>query len=78
MKPVTKHRTDVFSLVAGVLFLLAVLWWLFGSRFTVPLPGLGWLVALALIAFGVLGLRGALRGDRGRRRSRTDDDDLLD
>jgi hypothetical protein len=76
MKPVTKHRTDPLSLIAGTIFLLAVLWWLFGNAFTVPLPGLGWLVALALIAFGVLGLLGALRGDRSRRRS--PDDDLLD
>jgi hypothetical protein len=76
MKPVTRHRTDPLSLIAGTIFLLAVLWWLVGSAITVPLPGLGWLVALALIAFGVLGLLGALRGDRGRRRS--PDDDLLD
>jgi hypothetical protein len=66
MKPVTKHRTDVLSLIVGALFLLAVAWWLFGSAFSLALPGLGWLLALALIAFGVLGLLSALRGDRKR------------
>jgi hypothetical protein len=74
MKPFTKHRLDTVSLVFGVLFLVVVGWWLFGNAVTVPLPGLGWLVAAALILFGVLGLLGALRGDRRNRSG--DDDDL--
>jgi hypothetical protein len=73
MKPVTRHGTDVVSLVFGLLFLVTAVLWLFGAAVTVPLPGLGWLVALALIVFGVLGLLGALRGDRARR---SPDDDL--
>ena len=74
MKPVTKHRTDVLSLVFGLLFLVAFIFWLFGNALTVPLSGLGWLVALALIAFGVLGLVGALRGDRSRRQPEDEPD----
>jgi hypothetical protein len=72
MKQIHKHPTDALSLVAGVVFLAAVAWWLFGSAVSVPLPGLGWMVAAALIVFGILGLLGALRGDR---RNRESDDD---
>jgi TRAP-type C4-dicarboxylate transport system permease small subunit len=75
MKPVTKHRLDGVSLGFGLVFLIAVLTWVFGSNViipAIPLPGLGWLLALALILFGVLGLLRALRG--GRRRQRPEDE----
>ncbi|MGC9666690.1 hypothetical protein ACNTMW_09055 [Planosporangium sp. 12N6] len=66
------HRTDGLSLTFGLVFLAAVGWWFFGRTVDLALPQLGWLVAAALIVFGVLGLVGALRSDPGRR-SRTDD-----
>ena len=68
MKPVTKHRLDGVSLGFGLVFLFAVVWWMFGTSFAMPLPGAGWLLAAALILFGLLGLLGALRGGRDRRR----------
>jgi hypothetical protein len=67
MRPVTKHRLDGLSLVFGTIFLLTALWWLVGGSFSVPLPGLGWVVAAGLILFGALGLASALRS--GRRKS---------
>jgi hypothetical protein len=75
MKP---HRTDGLSLAFGLVFLLAVGWWLFGRAVDIPLPQLGWFVAGALIVFGVLGLLGALRSDRGRDRDKipADEEDL--
>ena len=64
MKP---HRTDAVSLAFGAVFLLIAGWWLIGQRIDLGLPQLGWLFAFGLIALGVLGLFGALRG--GRRES---------
>lgn len=73
MKP---HRTDVFSLLFGLLFLAVVTWWGTGRVLPLALPGLGWFLAGALIVFGVAGLLGALRPD-GRRRDRDADGDPL-
>ena len=67
MKQLNKHHTDGLSLVFGVVFLVAVGWWLVGGEVSVRGTGLGWIVAAVLIVFGVLGLLGALRGDRSRR-----------
>jgi hypothetical protein len=61
MKP---HRTDGVSLSFGVLFLLVALWWAVSRVADVHLPATGWLVAGALILFGVLGLLGAIRSGR--------------
>jgi Na+-transporting methylmalonyl-CoA/oxaloacetate decarboxylase gamma subunit len=61
MKP---HRTDGVSLSFGLLFLLIVLWWAVSQVATVRLPAVGWLVAGALILFGVIGLMGAIRSGR--------------
>jgi thiol:disulfide interchange protein len=66
MKPIKTHRTDRVSLAFGLVFLATVAWWLVGRNFSIDLPAAGWLVAAALIVFGVLGLVGALRSDRGR------------
>ena len=75
MKP---HRTDGLSLAFGLVFLIAVGWWLFGRAVHLALPELGWFAAGALIIFGMLGLFGALRGDGGRsRKNSADDDDLM-
>ena len=74
MKP---HRTDGLSLAFGLVFLVAVGWWLFGRAIHLALPELGWFAAGALIIFGILGLFGALRGDGRRSRRNAEDDDLL-
>lgn len=58
------HRTDKLSLVFGVLFLVFVLCWLFGSQFSIDAPTAGWFIAGGLILFGVLGLVGSLRPRR--------------
>lgn len=58
------HRTDVVSLVFGLIFLAIVGWWLLSRTVTVGLPALGWIAAAALIFLGVVGLLGALRGNR--------------
>jgi hypothetical protein len=71
------HRTDGLSLVFGLIFLVAVGWWLFGKAVDVALPEVGWFAAGALIVFGVIGLLGALRGDGRRSRRNSDDDDLM-
>lgn len=61
------HRTDVLSLVFGLIFLSAVGWWFFGRTVDLALPRLGWFLAAALIVFGALGLLSALRADPGRK-----------
>jgi hypothetical protein len=61
MKP---HRTDGVSLSFGLIFLLIALWWAVSRVVTLHLPALGWLVAGALILFGVVGLLGAIRSGR--------------
>jgi hypothetical protein len=61
MKP---HRTDGVSLSFGVLFVLVAIWWAVSRMVDVRLPAAGWLVAGALILFGVLGLLGAIRSGR--------------
>ncbi len=58
------HRTDGVSLSFGLLFLLVALWWAVSQVVTLHLPAVGWLVAGGLIAFGVIGLLGALRSSR--------------
>jgi hypothetical protein len=58
------HRTDGVSLSFGLLFLLIVAWWAVSRVMTVHLPAAGWLVAGALILFGVIGLLGAIRSGR--------------
>lgn len=61
MKP---HRTDGVSLSFGVLFVLVAIWWAVSRVADVHLPAAGWLVAGALILFGVLGLMGAILSGR--------------
>jgi len=61
MKP---HRTDGISLSFGLIFLLVALWWAVSRVVHVHLPAVGWLVAGALIVFGVIGLLGAIRSGR--------------
>ena len=61
MKP---HRTDGVSLSFGVFFLLVAFWWAVSRVVDVHLPAVGWLIAGALILFGVIGLLGAIRSGR--------------
>jgi len=61
MKP---HRTDGISLSFGLIFLLVALWWAVSRVVDIHLPAVGWLVAGALIVFGVIGLLGAIRSGR--------------
>ncbi|GIE96022.1 phage holin family protein [Paractinoplanes rishiriensis] len=61
MKP---HRTDGVSLSFGLIFLLIALWWALSRVVTLHLPAVGWVVAGGLIAFGVIGLLGAIRSGR--------------
>jgi hypothetical protein len=58
MKP---HRTDGVSLSFGLIFLLVALWWAVSRVVDIHLPAVGWLIAGALILFGVIGLLGAIR-----------------
>jgi hypothetical protein len=60
------HHTDGVSLTFGLIFLAILAAWLFGSVAHVSLPNPGWFLAGALIIFGLLGLIGMLRSDRGR------------
>jgi hypothetical protein len=65
-----RHRTDGVSLVFGVVFLLVAAWRLLGQTVHIGLGTLAWVVALALILIGGVGLLGALRGrdEAGRER----------
>ena len=58
------HRTDGVSLSFGVIFLMIAFWWAVAQVVHLRLPALGWLVAGALILFGVIGLLGAIRSGR--------------
>jgi len=55
------HRMDGVSLSFGLIFLAVVGWWAISQVPTVRLPNAGWLIAGALILFGVAGLLGAIR-----------------
>lgn len=65
------HRTDGVSLTFALIFLAVLAWWLFAQFNRLTLPAVGWLLASALIAIGVLGLVGALRANRSGRRQAT-------
>lgn len=58
------HRTDGVSLSFGVIFLMVALWWAVAQMVDLDLPALGWLIAGALIVFGVVGLLGAISSGR--------------
>ena len=63
MKP---HRMDGVSLSFGLIFVAIAAWWGIARVISVHLPNPGWLIAAALILFGVVGLLGALRSNRDR------------
>jgi hypothetical protein len=70
----SRRRPDMAAFAFGLVFLTAALWWVLNNRFVLDLPSVGWIVALVLIAVGVLGIVSVLRGDRGRDRHRDDSD----
>jgi hypothetical protein len=57
-----RHRTDVLSLLFGLIFMLVAVWWGFGSSLNIGLGTLAWTIAVALILLGGVGLLGVLRG----------------
>jgi len=61
MKP---HRMDGVSLSFGLIFVFVAAWWAVSQVVDLRLPNPGWLVAGALILFGVFGLLGAIRSGR--------------
>ena len=61
MKP---HRMDGVSLSFGLIFVFVAAWWAVSQVVDLRLPNPGWLVAGALILFGVVGLLGAIRSGR--------------
>ncbi len=67
----TRHDTDVVSLVAALLFLGIVGSWALDRSALLP-GSKGWLLPLVLVAAGVVGLLGA------RPRRRNADADALD
>jgi hypothetical protein len=70
----SRHRPDMAALAFGLVFVAAALWWLLNNSFVLDLPSVGWIVALVLIAVGVLGIVSVVRGDRGRGRDQRHDD----
>src|SRR5687767_3209553 len=69
---VNRHATDMVSLVFGLAFVMISAWWLVAQAFDLDLNlprGGGWLVAAALIIFGLLGVTASLRGGRQARRN---------
>lgn len=54
------HRTDSLSLFFGVVFLVVASGYLAGSYLEIGLPDMGWIIAAALIFFGLVGVIGAL------------------
>ncbi|MEV1288492.1 hypothetical protein [Micromonospora sp. NPDC049679] len=63
------HRTDGVSLTFSVIFLGIAAWWLAAQVIHLELPAVGWIVASALILFGMFGLLGALRSGRSAART---------
>lgn len=62
------HRTDLVSLLFGLIFVGLSLWWLLAQILGLALPPVGWFLAGALLLIGLLGLIGALRSGRHDRR----------
>lgn len=65
-----RRRPDIAAFVFGAFFVAAALWWVLNHRFVFDLPSVGWIVALVLIAVGVVGIVSVLRGERRRDRER--------
>ena len=70
----SRRRPDVAALAFGLVFLAAAVWWVLNHSFALDLANVGWILALVLIAVGVLGILSVVRGDRGRDRDRRAED----
>ena len=64
------HRTDGVSLIFAILFFGVVVAWLTTDVAELNLPTAGWIVAVGLIFFGILGLFGTRRNGRTPEDSR--------
>jgi hypothetical protein len=62
----TRRRVDVPALIFGLIFMAIAGFWFLDMNIGFGLPATGWLIALALIALGVLGILGALRSNSNR------------
>lgn len=60
------HRTDMVSLTFALVFFGVVAVWFATTIADVQLPRAGWIVAVALIFFGIVGLVGTWRVSRTR------------
>lgn len=63
-----RHRTDVVSLIFGLLFVALASWWAtsyyLNWTLTWHVPNFGWIAAGVLILLGLLGLIASMRRDR--------------
>lgn len=66
-----RHPIDVVSLVFGLIFVGIAGWWLVYTWLGFSAP-FGWVVAVALIVIGTIGLLAAIRPGRGRAERRDD------
>lgn len=63
MKP---HRIDPISLIFGLLFLGLVGWWALTQTVSLSAAFAGWVVAIALVSLGVVGILASLSGHRSK------------
>lgn len=59
-----RHETDGVSLAFGLIFLGITAWWTVTRFVELDIPNLGWIAAVALIVFGLLGVVLSLRNGR--------------
>ena len=65
-----RHPVDVISLIFGLIFVGIAAWWLLARVSSIALP-VGWVIAIALVVIGTIGLLAAIRPGR-RDPDRTD------
>ncbi len=58
-----RHPVDVISLIFGLIFVGIAAWWLLARVSSIALP-VGWVVAIALVVIGTIGLLAAIRPTR--------------
>jgi hypothetical protein len=74
---VKRHPADLISLIAGLIFVLIGLAYLFSENLDVNTGGTRWLLPVALIGLGIAGLAGSLAGARRSRNGTGADEELL-